>query len=389
MPVQKDPSQGKSLFRRSRRISWGFLLSIFCFLIIGMVVLAQSGDYQLRRSVFSNSGAYASSTSYRINYSLGQPSTVGNSSGTDYQVRQGYWRAGSAPTAGPSPTPTSLPLPTPLVHPMLARYRISTLFDHTSPNLIADDQIIGATGAHVQNDPNPPVDDCGWQDPATLIWVWNYSDTGEIWSDLRWDQDLPCGGTGGPGWLSYDGHNGYDIACANGTLLNAAGEGTVYHEGGSTLFIEQGWLSYRMVYRHMISRTLDVGEQAVPGELVGQTGLGHLHFEVKRFVDGSWRYIDPDGWQGTGNDPVIYDVGNLWTAGYPIPMGYRDQTIDAALSVQGPFSLTSPILEAWFTQPHALGSPTSQLTREDSLCFGVLLKATLFARNRPSSGQNE
>jgi len=95
---------------RFRHIFWG-LLVLVCVLVIGGVVLAQGGSiYTLRRSVLSGGGARVEGNRYVINYSFGQPSTIGNSSGTTYGLRQGYWRAIRTPTPTPTPLPTCAPI---------------------------------------------------------------------------------------------------------------------------------------------------------------------------------------------------------------------------------------------------------------------------------------
>lgn len=262
------------------------------------------------------------------------------------------------PTATPTPTP--LPFPTPFVYPLAARYKIESLFDHDDPDLNPDDDLIVYTGAAVHNDAGGD-DDCCWQDQNTEIWVCSYKDTGENWFDLRWDQDNEgdCTELGGAGWLFYDGHTGYDMSCDNGTPVNAAGQGRVGLEGNDTIFINHGWLSYRTYYRHLQNRIPGPLTPVVPGEHIGETGLGHLHFEVKRYVDGDWRYIDPSGWEGAGDDPLTYDVGNLWLGDIPvnpIPMGYRDQNNN--LDPDSPFAVSdSNILTAWMAQAGDFGSP--------------------------------
>ncbi|MGB9724112.1 MAG: hypothetical protein ACP5OO_07190 [Chloroflexia bacterium] len=83
-----------------RRIRWSLLLALLCTLTLGSVVLAQSGStYDLRWNVLSGGGALSTGTNYQVNYSFGQPSTIGLSAGTNYQLGQGYWYGGAAPTA--------------------------------------------------------------------------------------------------------------------------------------------------------------------------------------------------------------------------------------------------------------------------------------------------
>jgi hypothetical protein len=64
------------------------------------VVLAQAGTaYDLHWNVVSAGGGVASGSTYRLNYSLGQPLTVGQSTGSRYQLGQGYWQGSGFPTA--------------------------------------------------------------------------------------------------------------------------------------------------------------------------------------------------------------------------------------------------------------------------------------------------
>ncbi len=90
---------------RFRHIRWVLLVALVSVLAAA-VALAQSGSiYILRRSVLSGGGSQAEGSQYRINYSFGQPSTVDNSAGGTYRLRQGYWRGLATPTATPTPTP--------------------------------------------------------------------------------------------------------------------------------------------------------------------------------------------------------------------------------------------------------------------------------------------
>ena len=84
----------------TRPLRWSLLLALACTIAAGTVVLAQSGTlYDLHWNVVSGGGSLSTGTTYRINYSFGQPSTVALSSGTSWQAGQGYWYGGAAPTA--------------------------------------------------------------------------------------------------------------------------------------------------------------------------------------------------------------------------------------------------------------------------------------------------
>ena len=225
-----------------------------------------------------------------------------------------------------------------LAYPLRQRYKITSLYDHTGPGQVADSQIQICTGALVRNDP-------GAGDECSSGGLWSYTD-GDIglWN-LRWDQDTPCAG-GGPGWLWYDGHEGYDLACPNNTPANAARQGTA-RWSGNDLYIEHG-TDYRTYYRHLSARSVNPGEYVHVGREIGRSGVGgtgaHLHFEAKRLSGGVWTYVDPYGWE----------AGNLWAGGEPFPMGYVDQNGAA----HGPFQLDRPtIRDKWISVARRLGSP--------------------------------
>ncbi len=82
------------------RIHWSLCLALLGTLLLATVVLAQSGSvYDLHWNVLSGGGALSTGTTYQINYSFAQPSTVNLSAGTTYQMGQGYWYGGGFPTA--------------------------------------------------------------------------------------------------------------------------------------------------------------------------------------------------------------------------------------------------------------------------------------------------
>ena len=82
------------------RLRGSLLLALVCVIAAGTVVLAQGGTtYDLHWNVVSGGGSLSTGTNYRINYSFGQPSTIALSSGTNWQVGQGYWYGGIWPTA--------------------------------------------------------------------------------------------------------------------------------------------------------------------------------------------------------------------------------------------------------------------------------------------------
>ncbi|MGC9084280.1 MAG: M23 family metallopeptidase, partial [Anaerolineae bacterium] len=207
-----------------------------------------------------------------------------------------------------------------LAYPLRQRYKITSLYDHTGPGQAADNQIQIHTGALVRNDP-------GAGDECSSGGLWSYTDGDTNLWNLRWDQDTPCAG-GGPGWLWYDGHGGYDLACPNNTPVNAARQGTARLPANDVIYIEHG-TDYRTYYRHLSAQLVNPGENVQVGREIGRSGVGgtgaHLHFEVRRLSGGVWTYVDPYGWE----------QGNLWAGGEPFPLGYVDQNN----TPHGPFQL--------------------------------------------------
>jgi hypothetical protein len=99
MPVPKNSSL-PGFSPPTRRLRWSLLLALACILAAGTVVLAQSGAvYDLHWNVLTGGGNLASGAAYRVHYSYGQPSTVSYSTGTTYQVGQGFWLGDPVPTA--------------------------------------------------------------------------------------------------------------------------------------------------------------------------------------------------------------------------------------------------------------------------------------------------
>ena len=115
-----------------------------------------------------------------------------------------------------------------LAYPLVRRWKLTSLYDRTNPNdnFNLDNSIQIYTGATVRRDGNPPGDFvcdnfgnwtvCGYTDGDASLW------------NLRWDQDH-AGASGGPGWLWYDSHAGYDIAAPVGQPVAAAMKGMTRH----------------------------------------------------------------------------------------------------------------------------------------------------------------
>jgi murein DD-endopeptidase MepM/ murein hydrolase activator NlpD len=263
------------------------------------------------------------------------------------------------------------PPTTPFVYPLPARWQVESFVDHTGPwvNPTPDQTIAIYTGHY--------ADPYGTPTPCVSGIVHIYSDGDQTATDLRWDQDLPCAGrTGGPGWLAYDGHPGYDLNCPNGTHVDAMLSGDMLYRGGLAhrMDITSSDGNYMVTYYHLDGPVrndgpVNLGEYVADSDAFPRPNTPpHLHFEIQRQVSpGDWQYVDPSGWEGAGADPLPNDVGNLWLGGTddpahpivdPIPMGYRDQ--DG--TVHGPFALDhEPIRNAWLDPQTArrLGSPVS------------------------------
>ena len=232
-----------------------------------------------------------------------------------------------------------------LAYPLVRRWKLTALYDRTNPNdnFNLDNAIQIYTGATVRRDGNPPGDFvcdvignwqvCGYTDGDTSLW------------DLRWDQDH-VGASGGPGWLWYDSHAGYDIASPTGQLVAAAGNGTAYHTNfyqPNGVMVDHPGVIYDTYYGHNAWRIANNTPVHYGTHIAdsGQAGGGaHLHFGVK---DSTLTPVDP-GWEG----------GNLWAGGEPFPLGYIDQNNNP----HGPFQLDdTKIRDKWLSVARRLGSP--------------------------------
>jgi hypothetical protein len=127
----------------------------------------------------------------------------------------------------------------------------------------------------------------------------------------------PVAPTGGAGWSNplpsarwvrgfYAGHFGLDLSANEGTPIFAANSGPVLFSGfvdwgyGETIVLAHGLFS--SLYGHMSQRSVNCGEFASVGQVIGLVGStgnsteAHLHFEI--------RYNDvpqnPSGTQGLG-----------------------------------------------------------------------------------------
>jgi hypothetical protein len=151
-----------------------------------------------------------------------------------------------------------------LTKPYTGDYEVSSIYDHHSPFLSPDGQIVSHMG-----------------------------------------EDSPG--------LSYDGHNGWDYALDVGVPVLTAADGQVIWAGNSNdgcgwpavgAILDHG-NGYRTLYWHLSQVNVTVGQQLQRGEVLGLAGASgcaegpHLHFAV--YYLG--RQTDPEGWCGAGADP--------------------------------------------------------------------------------------
>ena len=102
-------------------------------------------------------------------------------------------------------------------------------------------------------------------------------------------------------------HSGIDLACSQGTPINATADGIVSHSGwtvdsGYVVVLEHG-LGFSTIYAHNKSNAVKVGQQVRRGDVVGYVGATgrttgpHVHYEVLK--DG--KNVNPDPYlAGTG-----------------------------------------------------------------------------------------
>ena len=137
----------------------------------------------------------------------------------------------------------------------------------------------------------------------------------------------------GSSTLQYDGHPGYDYPVKTGTPVYAAASGPVTADtdpngntdAGKYVRIQHivGSEIYQTQYLHLSEVLVSENDTVTKGKTIigksGNTGKSfgaHLHFEVKKLVDGNYVSIDPYGWEGTGTDPYKWAAHNdkLWEA---------------------------------------------------------------------------
>lgn len=144
-------------------------------------------------------------------------------------------------------------------------------------------------------------------------------------------------GAGYPAYLSYDNHRGYDyrtteadqvsvdgipghinvLAAAAGTVVKVNLE--VTDPAGIYVRIEHESHGFQTQYLHLHESLVEEGGTVARGEVIGiagdtgTPGSPHLHFEVKKKINGSWIPVDPYGWNlAPEEDPYPYPNEYLW-----------------------------------------------------------------------------
>ena len=121
----------------------------------------------------------------------------------------------------------------------------------------------------------------------------------------------PFGNRRSPFTKSLDFHAGIDLAARRGTEIRAPADGVVTFAGRFPLQRSVGWWRYgnlvvlahgeelRTLFGHCRDVLVKRGQRVAQGEVlatVGNTGWStspHLHYEVRRLVDGDYRPVDP------------------------------------------------------------------------------------------------
>lgn len=164
------------------------------------------------------------------------------------------------------------------------------------------------------------------------------------------------GACGGPTYLSYEGHPGYDFAASSSVVL-AAADGIVIQAVtsfqdntgqtckclGNSITISHGNGSYQTIYGHLkygsfssslLGTSITAGTPIAVTDNTGDSTGQHLHFEVRQKINGKFRPVDPYGWQGQGADPYIA-LGNgavvnvaLWATGSAVGAITINGTLD-------------------------------------------------------------
>ena len=227
--------------------------------------------------------------------------------------------AAGDPTPAPSPTST----PAPFLRPPFSRtYRVTSYFDHQSPDYSWDDTMVIFNGEQAS-----AID--GILDRTATF------KGGYYLPETRW-------------YVYYDGHNGYDYGTRDGVTVLAAAAGVVDFAGSVPSGCDTPLQFVRLrhdipgirepyytSYLHLDGICVQTGQWVEAGDPLGISGntgcsLGpHLHFAVRK---GDYS-TDPYGWQPERSgrpanlpDPLIKHSGEqavwLWLPEQPLePIG--------------------------------------------------------------------
>jgi len=188
--------------------------------------------------------------------------------------------------------------------PFSGTYRMTSYFDHTSPNYVLDNNVTIYNGESV----------------------------------------LPCTP------YCYAGHSGADWSMPLGTPVLASADGIVEDitsssTGYGNRIILRHANSYRTLYGHLNSFTnINIGDNISGGSVIGYSGNSgnssgpHLHFGVYRsiFTIDEQNVTDPFGWTANTPDPLLnypyqgsgHIASCLWRSKNVDPFGCRDIIVE-------------------------------------------------------------
>jgi murein DD-endopeptidase MepM/ murein hydrolase activator NlpD len=238
---------------------------------------------------------------------------------------------------------------------------INSVFDHSMSNsFYPDGVVIAYTGEKGENNYNQSN------------WYINF-EYGDLYgfknsTGTNYIINGNYSGGGEPGFLFYDGHPGFDYRTTDqspdGKIdVLAAADGDVVFIGCfdplkskptcfGTIEIDHK-NGYKTLYIHLSKAKVIVGQSVVRNQVIGTSGdIGskgapHLHFEVRKNVNGTYIPIDPYGWEGNYSDP--YDNlnnitnNNLWSSQQPPTPNIKANNSDNPVTIKSTDSLSLTI----------------------------------------------
>lgn len=184
-----------------------------------------------------------------------------------------------------------------MVAPYAGWNQIASFVDHDSPDYTVDGRIVIANGVTATSTDGQSSD----------------------FFPAYWSPELRQ-------YINYDGHNGYDfeldyqpvLAAADGKVIFAGWDNGGY--GNMVLIRHRS--GYETLYGHLSQFDVQVGDRVKAGQQIaisGNTGRStgpHLHFTVMH----NCAVVDPYGWTGRGQDPLVTFGGEratyLWLPGH-------------------------------------------------------------------------